>query len=102
MQRTIISLVILLAGSVAARADQVVNEVYRDLIRPHGHARSAAVSQAALDFCYSQTGDIRGLADTAAFKQCMLGRGYRWQKTRVKGRPAPENGVDQCIAMDMC
>ena len=101
MQRTIISLVILLAGSVAARADQVVNEVYRDLIRPHGHARSAAVSQAALDFCYSQTGDIRGLADTAAFKQCMLGRGYRWQTTRIQGTPAPENGPDWCIAHDM-
>jgi hypothetical protein len=101
MQRTIISLVILLAGSVAARADQVVNEVYRDLIRPHGHARSAAVSQAALDFCYSQTGDIRGLADTAAFKQCMLGRGYRWQTTRIQGRPALENGPDWCIAHDM-
>jgi hypothetical protein len=102
MQRAIIISVILLVSSVAARADQVVNEVYRDLIRPHGHPRGAAISQAALDFCYSQTGDIRGLADTAAFKQCMLGRGYRWQNTRVKGKPAPENGVDQCIAMDMC
>ena len=94
--------VILLASGATAHADQVVNEMYRDLIRPHGHPRGAADSQAALDYCYSQTGDIRGLADTAAFKQCMLGRGYRWQTTRVKGRPAPENGVDQCIAMDMC
>jgi hypothetical protein len=102
MQKAIIVSVFLLASSVAARADQVVNEVYRDLIRPHGHPRGAAVSQAALDFCYGQTGDIRGLADSAAFKQCMLGRGYRWQKTSIKGRPAPENGVDQCIAMDMC
>ena len=102
MQRAMIILVLLLVSCVDVRAGQVVNEVYRDLIRPHGHPRSAAVSQAALDFCYSQTGDIRGLADTAAFKQCMLGRGYRWQKTSVKGKPAPENGVDQCIAMDMC
>ena len=101
MQRAIIILVILLVSSVAARAGQVVNEVYRDLIRPHGHPRSAAVSQAALDSCYSQTGDIRGLADTAAFKQCMLGRGYRWQTTRIQGRPAPENGPDWCIAHDM-
>jgi hypothetical protein len=102
MQRAIIISLILLAGSAAAHADQVVNEVYRDLIRPHGHPRGAAVSQAALDFCYGQTGDIRGLADSPAFKQCMLGRGYRWQKTSIKGKPAPLNGVDECIAMDMC
>ena len=102
MQRVIIISVILLVSSVAARADQVVTEAYRDLIRPHGHPRSAAVSQAALDFCYGQTGDIRGLGDTPAFKQCMLGQGYRWQRTIVKGKPAPLNGVDECIAMDMC
>ena len=102
MRRAVVILVILLESSVTARAGQVVNEAYRDLIRPHGHPRSAAVSQAALDFCYGQTGDIRGLADTAAFKQCMLGRGYRWQTTRIQGRPAPENGADWCIANDMC
>ena len=102
MRRAVAILVILLESSVAARAGQVVNEVYRDLIRPHGHPRSAAVSQAALDFCYGQTGDIRGLADTPAFKQCMLGQGFRWQRTIVKGKAAPTNGVDDCIAMDMC
>lgn len=102
MQRAMMILVILLAGTAAVRADQVVNDVYRDLIRPHGRPRSAAVSQAALDFCYGQTGDIRGLADTAAFKQCMLSRGYRWQRTQVKGRPAPENGADWCITHDTC
>jgi hypothetical protein len=103
MRRAIIISIIFLASSAAARADQVVNEVYRDIIRPHGHPRGAAVSQAALDFCYRQTGDIRGLADTAAFKQCMLGRGYRWQTTRIQGKPAFENGPDWCIAHDvMC
>jgi hypothetical protein len=102
MKRAIIISVVLLASAVTAHAGQVVNEVYRDLIRPHGHPRGAAVSQAALDFCYGQTGDIRGLADSAAFKQCMLGRGYRWQTTRVTGKPAPENGVDWCIEQDMC
>ena len=64
MQRAIIISVILLASASAARADQVVNEVYRDLVRPHGHPRGAAASRAALDFCYGQTGDIKGLADT--------------------------------------
>jgi hypothetical protein len=100
MNRVIIISVLLLASAVTARADQTVNEVYRDMIRPHGHARGAAASQAALDFCYGETGDIRGLADTPAFKQCMLGRGYRWQTTRIKGKPAFENGPDWCIAHD--
>jgi hypothetical protein len=100
MRRAIIISVVLLAGVAAARADQVVNEMYRDLIRPHGRPRGAAVSQAALDFCYGQTGDIRGFADTPAFKQCMLGRGYRWQRTQIKGKPAPENGADWCIVHD--
>ncbi len=101
MQRAIVILVILLAGSVAADAGQTVNEVYRDLIRPGGQPRGAANSQAALDFCYSQTGDIRGLADTPAFKQCMLGRGYRWQRTRIEGKPEPfENGAQWCIEHD--
>jgi hypothetical protein len=102
MRRAIIISVILLASTAAVQADQVVNEMYRDLIRPNGHPRGADASRAALDYCYSQTGDIRGLADTAAFKQCMLGRGYRWQRTQIKGKPAPTNGVDDCIAMDMC
>src|SRR3984885_3283314 len=98
MRRAIIISAILLAGCIAARADQTVTEAYRDLIRPHGHPRGAAASQAALDFCYGQTGDIRGLADTPAFKQCMLGRGYRWQRTQIKGTPAFENGAAWCIA----
>jgi hypothetical protein len=102
MNRAIIISVVLLISAVAARADQTVTEAYRDMIRSHGHPRSSAASQAALDFCYGQTGDIRGLADTPAFKQCMLGQGYRWQRTIVKGKPAPQNGVDECIAMDMC
>jgi hypothetical protein len=98
---TIIS-AILLASCATAHAAPSINESYRDLIRPHGHPRGAAASQAALDFCYGQTGDIRGLADTPAFKRCMLGQGYRWQRTIVKGNFGPKNGVDDCIAMDMC
>jgi hypothetical protein len=77
----------------SARADGTVQESYRDLIRPHGHPRSDAIHQADLDYCYSQTGTMRAFADTPAFKQCMLTRGYRWQTTRVLGDspgvPAP-------------
>jgi len=98
MRRALIISLIVLASGAAAHGQQVVNELYRDLVRPHGHPRGAAVSEAALDFCYAQTGDIRGLADTPAFKRCMLGRGYRWQRTQIKGTPAFENGAAWCIA----
>src|SRR6201996_8193516 len=101
MTRAVAVLLLLLAGSAAAEA-QTVNEVYRDLIRPGGHPRGDAASQAALDYCYGQTGDIRGLADSPAFKQCMLTQGYRWQRTIVRGKAPVTNGVDDCIAMDMC
>jgi hypothetical protein len=30
----------------------------------------------------------------------MLGRGYRWQRTQIKGKPDPENGADWCIVHD--
>jgi hypothetical protein len=99
MARAIVILILLLAGSAAADA-QTVNEVYRDLIRPGGHPRGAADSQAALDYCYGQTGDIRGLADTVAFKQCMLTRGYRWQRTQIRGKQDFENGPQWCIEHD--
>ena len=102
MRKAIILSAILLASCVAARADQTVTEAYRDLIRPHGHPRGAGASPAGLEFGYGQTGDIRGLADSPAFKQCMLGQGLRWQRTIVRGKAAPTNGVDDCIAMDMC
>jgi len=54
-------------------------EHYRDLIRPHGHHRSAAVFQAKLNACYKQTGASRFRDDTPAFKKCMLSRGFKWQ-----------------------
>jgi hypothetical protein len=82
MKWTIVSIV-LLAGIASAQADGIAQERYYDLIRPHGHPRSDAVHNADLDYCYNQTGDNRAYADTPAFKQCMLGRGYRWQSMRV-------------------
>jgi hypothetical protein len=87
MKWTMVVSIVFLAGIASARADAIVQERYYDLIRPHGHPRSAAVHNADLDYCYSQTGAIRGLADTPEFKECMLGRGYRWQQTRVFGHP---------------
>ena len=56
---------------------------YRDTVRPHGHPRSDAVYNSALNFCYSKTGMSRDKADTQAFKDCMKGRGYYWLSTKV-------------------
>jgi hypothetical protein len=87
MKWAIVGSIVFLAGIAGAHADAIVQERYYDLIRPHGHPRSAEVHNADLDYCYAQTGAIRGLADTPEFKECMLGRGYRWQQTRVFGHP---------------
>jgi hypothetical protein len=85
MKWIIIVSAVLVAGVAGAHADGVSQDRYYDLIRPHGHPRSDAVHQADLDYCYSQTGASRAFADTPAFKQCMLGRGYRWLSMRVLG-----------------
>jgi hypothetical protein len=87
---------ICLALTSVASADQVVQDMYRDLIRPHGRPRGAAVSQAALDYCYNKTGDVRGLADTPAFKKCMLTQGYRWTRIKVTGPATDDSAPDLC------
>jgi len=85
MQRTIITTVLLLGALVGAHASSL--DTYRDLIRPNGHPRSNAIHQADLDFCYRRTGASRYRPDTPAFKQCMLGRGYRWTSVRIERTP---------------
>lgn len=85
MKRTLI-IAVASVGAIASANAQAVSTYY-DLIRPHGHPRSAAISQAALDFCYNQTGADRSQDDTPAFKRCMLTQHYRWLYT--KGAPAP-------------
>jgi hypothetical protein len=88
MKRAILISVMLLAGVSSAQADDSEMN-YRDLIRPQGHPRSDAIYTQNLDLCYNQTGIDRKLADTPAFKKCMLSRGYRWQFTRMV-RTSPE------------
>jgi hypothetical protein len=76
---------------------------YHDTIRPHGHPRSEAVYDSALDFCYGKTGLSRDAADTPAFKECMKGRGYRWLSTRevqdAHGRQKDETFIDPDTGM---
>jgi hypothetical protein len=63
-------------------------KMYHDTIRPHGHPRSYALYKASVDACYGATGESRtAVYDTAAFKQCMLSRGYRYQYTTVVQDP---------------
>jgi hypothetical protein len=76
----ILSVVLL---SEVANAGTQPQMLYRDLIRAHGQPRSEAIYEGNLDYCYDQTDARRDLADTPAFKKCMLGRGYRWTWTRM-------------------
>ena len=72
----------------SASASTHGEKTYYDTIRPHGHPRSFALYSAGVDACYDATGESRtAVYDTAAFKQCMLARGYRYQSTKVVQDP---------------
>jgi hypothetical protein len=76
---------ILAAGMVSSASASTHGEsTYYDTIRSHGHPRSDAVYNAAVNACYSSSGESRtAVHDTPAFKQCMLSRGYRFEFTKV-------------------
>lgn len=82
---------ILLVGMASgANASSHGESTYRDLIRPHGHPRSDAIYDAAVNACYQRSGERRtAVYDTPAFKSCMLGKGYRFLHTKVIEDPAP-------------
>jgi hypothetical protein len=72
----------------SASASTHGDKYYHDTVRPHGHPRSFAVYDASVNACYSTTGESRAAVhDTAAFKQCMLSRGYRYEYTNVVQDP---------------
>jgi hypothetical protein len=81
-----------LAGAYARTNDQ-----YYDLVRPNGHARDDVTFQADLNFCYGQTGARRHSQDTPAFKQCMLGRKWRWQSVQTVRGPSQSKGRPDCF-----
>ena len=100
MKRAVTVCALLLVGTFAAQAYHS-NDTYYDLVRPNGQPRSDAVFQADLNFCYQQTGASRYAQDTPAFKQCMLGRKWRWESVRItrspsKGRPDCFDVVPSC------
>jgi hypothetical protein len=72
----------------AANASWHYDMTYRDLLRPNGQPRGDAAYQADLAFCGRQTHVTNKFApDSAAFKQCMLGRNWRWVSTKVVQDP---------------
>jgi hypothetical protein len=83
-------LVAVLATGLASSASASTHgdKYYHDTVCPHGHPRSFAVYDASVNACYSATGESRAaIYDTAAFRQCMLSRGYRFEYTNVVQDP---------------
>jgi hypothetical protein len=77
--------VALVGGLAVAHAGST--DTYYDLVRPNGQPRSDAIFDADLNFCYGQTGASRTSQDTPAFKQCMLGRKWRWESVQSVPNP---------------
>src|ERR1700753_1259648 len=82
MKRALLIAALLLAGVASAHADHF-ETTYHDLIRPHGKPRSDAIFNADINACNGQIGQDPTLADTPAFRQCMLKHGYRFQSQRL-------------------
>lgn len=97
MKPIIVTTALLLCTALAAQAQNPPQTMYKDLIRPNGHKRSAAVYEADVNACYAQTGQSRYEFDGAAMKQCMLSRGYQfeWQRGVFSRsvRSAPSSGA---------
>jgi len=67
--------------------------MYYDTIRPNGHPRSDAIHNASVNACYTASGQSRtAIYDTAAFKKCMLSRGYRYEYANVVQDPPTTAG----------
>ena len=86
MKRAIIACVSLLVGTFAAQAYHS-EYTYYDLVRPNGKSRSDAIFDADIRFCQAKTGANR-YRDTPAFKQCMLGRKWRFESVKTVQSPS--------------
>ena len=87
---------VLLCGIFAAQAYHS-EDTYTDLVRPNGQPRSDTIFNADLNFCYRQTGASRMNADTPAFKQCMLGRQWKWDSAKTVREPSRSKGRPDCF-----
>lgn len=88
MKRFLITSAVLLSTLASASADQVRFHWY-DTIRPHGHARSDAIFDNAVNSCNQSAGE-QDVSVSPAFKACMHGFGYRYMYSRLERTPAPK------------
>lgn len=88
---------VLATGLVSSASASTRGEsMYYDTIRPNGHPRSDAIHNASVNACYTASGQSRtAIYDTAAFKKCMLSRGYRFEYTNVVQDPPAARSVAQ-------
>ena len=79
MKRAVLAALLVLGSSLAAQAD---NDVYHDTT---GRDRSEDVLHADMSSCSARVGPQRnGVPTSAAYKRCMRGRGWAWEKTQVE------------------
>jgi hypothetical protein len=87
VKSAIIVAAVVLGSLSPALASSYYETTWHDNIRPNGLPRSQAISDAAVNFCYDQTGLDRTVRVTQAFKDCMTTRGYTWVSTRLVQNP---------------
>jgi len=88
MKRFLIASAVLLSTLASASADQVRFH-WHDTIRPHGHKRSQAIFDTAVNSCNERAG-VQDESVSPAFKACMRGYGYRYMYSRLERTPAPK------------
>jgi hypothetical protein len=97
MKRIIVA-TLLLASSVLGAAADTSSYVFKDVLKPSGHERSADVRHADGRAC-GVTGDLDMPADIPAFKKCMQARGWRFSHVSTDRSPAAaETGPLACSA----
>jgi hypothetical protein len=86
MKHLVLAALMLIGSICSASADQ---DVYNDMSK---HPRNNAVLQADTEYCKEQVGaPMNGVPTPQAYKQCMLGRGWRFSHT-VRERTT-QNGM---------
>jgi hypothetical protein len=95
MKKVMIAAAIVLGSLSPALASSHSEFTWHDNIRPHGHPRSQSIADAAVNYCYAQTGLSREDDITQAFKDCMATRSYTWVSTRLVQNLATKNPASQ-------
>jgi hypothetical protein len=91
MKRALIGGFVLLATTVAALADvQIATYHSRDVLKPHGQARSLDEQHAAAHACGASVTLVLP-NNIPAYKACMLRYGWRFDHIVVTTAPSPPN-----------